>query len=131
MSTPVPAADLRARVLAAATAEPMPPRSAGLRRSTLTIVAGFLPPVALSVYGGGPSMGPRPPGYVVALAIAWLGIGMLATVASVSRGRSMLGRPASLRLAVAALTPAALFATSLLATAVWPATLERSGPHEQ
>jgi hypothetical protein len=122
VSTPLPPVDLRTRVLAAASAEPVPRRSAGTRRSVLTIVAGFLLPLAMSTIAGGPRTGGRPFGYVAALAVAWLGIGLLATMAGVSRGRSMLGRPSSLRLAVVALTPVALFATSLLVTALWPQT---------
>jgi hypothetical protein len=121
MSSPLPPAELRARVLAAASAEPALPRSAAARRNVAIVVAGFLPAIALSVYVGGPSVGDRPYGYASSLAIAWLAVALLATFASASRGSSMLGRPSSWRVATAALTPLALLATAMFAMAVWPA----------
>jgi hypothetical protein len=112
-------------VLAAASAEPVPARAKGASRNALVVLAGFLPAFALSVFVGGPSSGDRPVAYTASLAVAWLLVAFLATVASVSRGRSMLGRPSSWRLATAGLTPAALLATALLAMLLWPrATLE-------
>ena len=124
MSATPPPADLRARVLAAASAQPVSPRSEGTRRATMALVAGFLVPVAISLYLGWPRSGGRPVAYVVALTVAWLAVGLAATWGGVSRGSSMLGRSVRVRLVVATLTPAALLATSLLAALAWPQTLD-------
>jgi hypothetical protein len=62
--------------------------------------------------------------YVATLAAAWLGVGVAATWAGVSRGRSMLGRSVAWRVLVAALTPSALLATALVTALVWPHTLD-------
>ena len=123
MSATPPPAGLRARVLAAASAEPISPRAEGLRRRTVAIAAGFTVPVALSLLLGGPNTGGRPVAYVATLAVAWLAVGLAATWGGVSRGHSMLGRSAAVRLAVATLVPAALLATSLFAAMAWPQTL--------
>jgi hypothetical protein len=118
-----PPTNLRARVLAMASAEPVSSRAGGARRRTLAVAGGFAVPVVLSLCLGGPSTGGRPVAYVATLAMAWLTLGLAATWGGVSRGRSMLGRSASTRFAIAVLTPAALLATSLVAAMVWPQTL--------
>lgn len=119
----MPPPELRDRVLAAVRAEPMPSRVSGSRRAAVVLAAGLLPSVALSVYVGGPSTADRPVGFTVAVTLAWLGIAAVATLAAFSRGTSMLGRPASYRLAVATFTPVALLAASLVAALFWPETL--------
>jgi hypothetical protein len=123
VSTPLPPPDLRARILAAARAEPAAPRAVGLRHNALIVAGSLVLPVALSIWAHGPDVGGRPCGYVVALAAAWLLVSALATWGGVLRGSSMLGRPASWRLLVATLTPAALLATALVAALVWPQTM--------
>jgi hypothetical protein len=55
----------------------------------------------------------RPFGYLVTLELVWLLVVVAATWAGVVRGRSMLGRSAGQKLAVAALTPVALIVTWL------------------
>jgi hypothetical protein len=114
--------DLRSRVLAAAMASPAAPRAEGMRRRAVALAAGFAVPVAISLALGCPREGGRPAAYVATLAAAWLGVGLAATWAGVSRGRSMLGRSAAWRVLVAALTPAALFATAFVAALAWPRT---------
>jgi hypothetical protein len=123
MSSPSLPSELRARILAAARAEPVAPRTAGLRRNLLLVAGALVLPVALSVMVHGPDAGGRPCGYVVALAAAWLLVSALATWGGVLRGSSMLGRPASWRLVVATLTPAALLVTAAVAAAMWPQTV--------
>jgi hypothetical protein len=71
----------------------------------------------------GPEARGRPVAYVVELEVFWGALAVLATWAGVTQGRSMLGRPASLRLAVAALTPVALLLAWLPVALSWPATL--------
>ncbi len=122
MSATPPPADLRARILAAASAEPAAPRAMGMRSTATTLLGGFLVPVAVSLYLGWPS-GNRPAAYVASLGIAWLAMGLFATWGGFSRGRSMLGRPAAVRTAVVLLTPVGLLATALVAALAWPRTL--------
>jgi hypothetical protein len=126
VSAPLPDPDLRARVLALANASPVAPRAEGLRRRALAVAAGFALPLALSYSVGGPSPGGRPVAYVATVTAAWLGVGLAATWAGVSRGRSMLGRSAASRVVVAALTPVALLATALVASIAWPRTRDDS-----
>jgi hypothetical protein len=131
MSAPIPSAALRARVLAAARAEPAPPRSTARRNRPFLFAAALTIPVALSAWARGPDAGDRPCAYVVSLAIAWFFVGALATWAGVMRGTSMLGRPAGWRLLVATLTPVALLATALVAALLWPHTLiDDAGPRD-
>jgi hypothetical protein len=110
-------------VLAAATAEPVPSRSAGLARRTAIIAVGMALSALVLVYIGGPRLDRRPVGYFVLIAALWLGIVFAATWAGVARGRSMLGRPTSVRVIVAALTPAALVVTAVAAGLLWPSTI--------
>jgi hypothetical protein len=73
----------------------------------------------------------RPHGYVAALFFAWLPIAVAATWAGVSRGRSMLGRPAGWLVGVVALTPVALLAVWAGVAMVWPSILhDTSGARE-
>ncbi len=124
MNGPAPPPDLRARVLAAARAEPVASRTTGLLRSALVVVAGLAVSIAV-LYGiGGPGARGRSSAYFLALAALWLGVGLVASWGGVARGRSMLGRPASVRVLVATLTPAALLVTSVLAALAWPAVGE-------
>lgn len=113
-------ADVRARVMAAVEGEPVVTRAIGARRRVvLAIVAGVI--FAAASFGAvRPGLGGRPPGYVGSLTLAWLLIGVAATWAGVTRGRSMLGRPVAWRVAVAVATPVALLAASLACGMVWP-----------
>jgi hypothetical protein len=121
VTQPLPPSDLRARVLAAARAEPAPPRAVGVRRGALIVAAGLAASVAVLYRIGGPGPRGRPSEYYVALAVLWLMVGLVATWGGVVRGRSMLGRSATWRTLVATLTPAALLATAAAASLAWPA----------
>ncbi|MGD0524982.1 MAG: NrsF family protein [Polyangiaceae bacterium] len=123
MSATPPPADLRARILAAASADPAPPRAQGTRATATAILAGFVVPVAVSFYLGWPSAANRPASYVGCLAAAWLAVGLFATWGGVARGQSMLGRPTALRLGVVLLTPALLLTTAMVGALAWPGTL--------
>jgi hypothetical protein len=122
VSDALPPADLRARVLAAARAEPVAARAGWERRVGILAVAGAAFSVGTLWIIGGPSVDGRPVGYYATVVAVWALIGVIATWAGVSRGRSMLGRPASWRLSVAVLTPVALATGALLAGLVWPST---------
>jgi hypothetical protein len=117
-----PAADLRARILEAARREPVRVRAQGVRARAIVLVAGFIAPVVLSAILGGPNAHDRPAPYewVMAVVFALLAVG--ATWAGVGQGRSMLGRPTSWRVFVAALTPLALLGVTLAASMAWPET---------
>lgn len=123
MSATPPPANLRARILAAASAEPAASRAQGTRATTTALLAGFVVPVAVSFYLGCPGAANRPAAYVGCLAAAWLAVGLFATWGGVARGRSMLGRPAALRIGVVLLTPAVLLATAMLGALAWPGTV--------
>lgn len=126
MSTQGPSAELRARVLAAAGAEPVPTRSAGLARRAATVAVGMAVSLLVLAFIGGPQPDGRPMGYFLFMAVLWSVIVLASTWGGVARGRSMLGRPMSVRVVVASLTPAALVVTALAAGLVWPATLAES-----
>ena len=123
MSTQGPSADLRARVLAAASADPMPTRSAGLARRAAVVAVGMVLSVLVLAYIGGPQPDGRPVAYFLTIAALWTGVVLVASWAGIGRGRSMLGRAPSVRVIVAALTPAALVVVTLLAGLCWPATI--------
>ena len=124
MTSPLPPPDLRARVLAAAHAEPMPSRAVGVRRNAVIVAAGLAASVAVLYRIGGPGTYGRRSDYFVALAALWLMVGGVATWGGVARGRSMLGRSAASRTLVATLTPVALLLTAVAASLAWPATGE-------
>lgn len=123
MSAPGPSAELRARVLAAARAEPVPTRSAGLARRAAIVAVGVVASVLVLAYIGGPKPDGRPMGYFLAMAALWSLVVLAATWGGVARGRSMLGRPTSVRVVVAALTPATLVVAALAAAMLWPSTI--------
>jgi hypothetical protein len=117
-----PSADLRARIMAAVRAEPVPPRAVGLRRAAWLLAGALVFSTGLSIAIGMPGLRGRPLAYVGSLALAWLLVGAAATWSGVARGGSMLGRGVGWSVAVAALTPVALLATSLALGMAWPQT---------
>ena len=117
---PMPSAELRARVLAAARARPAASRTTWQRRGAVRLAVGVALSVGVLLAIGGPSADGRPAGYFSIVLGLWAVVAMAATWFGVTRGRSMLGRPAWARVAVAVLTPVALFATAVAAGAAWP-----------
>jgi len=131
VSTQGPSADLRARVLAAASAEPMPTRSAGLARRAAVVAVGMVLSLLVLAYIGGPQPDGRPVAYFLTIAALWTGVVLVASWTGLGRGKSMLGRSTSVRVIVATLTPAALVVATLLAGLCWPATIsEPSTVHD-
>lgn len=128
MTTPTPVLppDLRARVLATASAERVAPRAVGLRRHGIAVAAGLAVSLAILFEIGGPGNYGRPAGYVPTLAILWLAVGLAAVWVGVMRGRSMLGRPAAWSVAAAVLTPVALMITATIVGFMWPSVLGES-----
>jgi hypothetical protein len=131
VSAPAVPPGLRAKVLAAAAAERVPPRAVGLRRQAVTVAVGFALSVLVSVIIGLPDPAGRPMAYVAAITVAWGVVALAATLGGVVRGKSMLGRPAAWRIAVAAATPVVLLAASIGMGMVWPVTTsDAAGMHE-
>jgi hypothetical protein len=136
MSANAPTAEeLRARVLDAARREPSPTRAVKARRGAGMIALGFGIAASIGVVKwllarphahhwhvvqeGDTWTASGPWGYVVTLEAAWLLVALLATWAGFARGRSMLGRSAASKVAVAALTPVALAVTWLAVAFAW------------
>jgi hypothetical protein len=113
--------ELRSRILAMTKSEAAPTRAEVRRSTAWTIVIGFAGLAVVFFALGGVHVGRRPDGLVVATALGWGLVAALATFFGVGRGRSMLGRPRAWLVLLAALTPAALFASALLVRdAAWP-----------
>jgi hypothetical protein len=127
----LPSPELRERVLAAARREPVAPSHEGARRRVAVVLRGFVLAGAIAAAAAihGPvARTPRPLGCTLSLALLWLLLAVAATWAGVDRGRSMLGRPRRWRIAVATLTPVALFAAWLPVAFAWPQTLADTAP---
>jgi len=126
MSAPLPPAELRARVLAAARGEPVAAIMEGARRRFAVLLRGFAVAGAIAIAAGihgSEAKTPRPLGCILSLEFLWLSLAVAATWAGVDRGQSMLGRSKAWRVAVAALTPAAMLAAWLPVAFAWPQTL--------
>jgi hypothetical protein len=117
--------DLRARVLAAAKAEPSPPLGPPRLLGAVGFVVAFLPIAffdlrSMALHG-------RPLGFVVLNVVGWALLAAAATWGTFGRGRSMLGRPQAWLLAVAVATPVALLAVVCAGYAPWPAAASIDG----
>ena len=101
-------------------------RARGRLPRALLLVLGFAASVLTLALLGGPDPGARPSNYFVSVTLMWLAVGAAALWVSVLRGPSMLGRPVSWKLAVAALTPVGALASSARSwrAIAWPATIE-------
>jgi len=126
VSAPRLPSDLRERVLAAVSREPVRSRAAGNRRRAVVLVLGFCVGIACSVPFGPPDIGPRPIGYFALVVGVWVLVAALASWGAVGRGRSMLGRPTAHKLAIALVAPAVLLAAALLGNVLWPETIDAS-----
>jgi hypothetical protein len=126
MSASDPSAELRARVLDATRREPAPSRADGQSKQWAVLMRGFGVASAICIAAaihGSEAKTPRPLGCILSLELLWASLAVAATWAGVNRGASMLGRPRAVRIAVAALTPAAMLAAWLPVAFAWPQTL--------
>jgi hypothetical protein len=125
MNDASPSTDLRTRILGAVGREPALTRAAGVRRRAVIIARGIAVAAAVGLAAAihGPEARGRPLEYVATLEVLWLLLAVLVTWVAVARGPSMLGRPASWKLAVAMLTPAALMLAWLPVAMALPQTL--------
>ncbi len=125
-----PTAALRARILGAARAVPAPARQASFRAQALAIAGGVGTSLAVLLAIGGPGSYGRPSGYYLTLALMWLGISLIGAWLGVARGRSMLGRPAWVRVLVALVTPLGLAVTAALAASLVPPFVKVTDLHD-
>lgn len=113
-------AELKSKVLAAASAEPAPTRK-GARRTDLVLlgvtVAGFS---VVGLWFGGLLPGDRPIGSLAVSVLGWGATALAATWLSYGSGGSMLGRPRQWLLGVAVATPLVLFALTIVANHFFP-----------
>jgi hypothetical protein len=120
-----PSADLRARVLAAATRERVPTRGEIRARNAALLLSGFVVPVGVFFVYGGLRGGPRPETLVAETAIGAAAIALTVSVIALGRGRSMLGRAGVWLLALALLTPVVLFSWKTGISSMFPAMMDR------
>lgn len=120
--------DLKQKVLEAARREPSPPRRAVLVRTAVLLATAAASALGVLFAIGGVRAAPRPASLIVATAGGAAAIALAALLFSFGRGRSMLGRPRALLLAMVVGTPVALFAWKVLWSACyadmmvdWPA----------
>lgn len=111
--------DLRARVLAAARAEPSPPIGASNARSIAGFVLAFVPLALFDLRSAG--LHGRPLGFMVLNVVGWAALAALATWGAVGRGPSMLGRSPRWLFALATATPLALVVVVAAGYVPWPA----------
>jgi hypothetical protein len=102
---PTPAPDLRERILAAARAEASPTKAEARRRLARIVALGFALEIAIFLYAGAVYRGNRPDWLMASTTVGVTIIAAIATCLSYGRGRSMLGRPRVLLLAIVALVP--------------------------
>jgi hypothetical protein len=122
MSRLTPPPDLRARLLAAAAKEPAPTGEWPKRVVIVTaIVTLWLAGLFLAVGRRG-DWADAPGSMLVGSFIVLATSALALSIAGGSRGRSMLGAPASILSSLAALVPAALLAWVVLAPTVGPST---------
>jgi hypothetical protein len=103
--------DLKARVMQAARATPSPTRAAARTLSWLVLPSSVIVAGSLYFAFGGPDHGAgRAAWFYVASSLGWAAVAALSTWSVLARGRAATGRPTSVLWAIAAGTPAALFA---------------------
>jgi hypothetical protein len=103
--------DLKGRVLRAARSTPAATRSGARTLSWLVLPSSVIVAGSLYFTFGGPEHGAgRASWFYVASTLGWAAVAAMSTWSVLARGRSATGRPTSALWAIAAGTPAALFA---------------------
>jgi hypothetical protein len=103
-----PPAELRARVLQAASLEQAATRAGVRRRNTIILISACVVPVLLFLGVGGVREAPRPTGLVLQTSLGAAAIACVVGVVALSRGRSTLGRASVWFLGVAMAAPITL-----------------------
>jgi hypothetical protein len=120
MKTPPP--DLRAKILAAAKAEPAPTRDQFQRITMLSLGLALVASLAIFFSVGGYRRGDRPEAYVLGLCVPWAVCAAVLFALAAWRGRANLGRTVPALLALFALAPLSLLIISVVGHAIWPET---------
>ncbi len=119
----MPPADLKARVLAAAAAEPAPIRPEVVRGTFLDGCVATAIALGIFFAMGGAHAGERPGSFVAATAAGGCAVALAATLGVVRRG-SMLGRSRAALIALSLAVPVALFAGYAVWLSCWPVAAE-------
>jgi len=109
-----PSADLRERVLAAASRESAPTRGELRLRNAALMISGVVVPVLVFFAYGGLRATNRPGGMILETAGGAALVAITALIVALSRGRSMLGRAGIWLLTLAVVTPVVLFTWKVL-----------------
>jgi len=113
--------DLRARVLAAARAEPSPTRAQTRRRAAIALAAGAAAALlGVPVFGVETTL--RPHALVVTTVVGWGLIALAYTLAALARGRAMLGLPRAALVTLAIAAAPLLFGWAVMWTHVFGAS---------
>lgn len=112
--------DLKQRVLAAAAAETSPTRSAVLRRRAVLAVAGALAALGGWLANGGVRPTGRPAALLALTSLGALAVAAVAVTLALRRGKSMLGRPAPMLIALALATPIVLLGWKSALSSAFP-----------
>jgi hypothetical protein len=112
--------ELKARVLDATRTVPSPTRRSARINAWLVLPSSVLVAAALYFAKDGVQHGRRPAVFYLACVASWAAIAALSLWAALARGRSPVGRSRAWLVAVAAGTPALLYALSFLVVLVWP-----------
>jgi hypothetical protein len=115
-----PSADLRSRVLQAASQERSPTRGEVRVRNAALLVSGVVVPIVVFLAYGGVRPTSRPETLIAETALGAAAIAITAAVVALGRGRSMLGRAGIWLLSLAILTPIVLFAWKVGVSAQYP-----------
>jgi hypothetical protein len=114
-----PSPELRARILAAAQAEPSPPRRAARQRVAAVGACVGLAVLALFLGIGGIDLVIRPHPYVACSLVGFGGVAILVSWGAVGRGGSMVGRPRALLVGPSLASVPSLVAWAVMTNALW------------
>jgi hypothetical protein len=118
-----PSADLRSRVLAAASRERSPTRAEVRLRNLALLVSGVGLPLLVFFWWGGLRATHRPGGLILETAGGAVVVALTALIVAISRGRSMLGRAGIWLLMLAVATPIVLFTWKIVISSQFPGAM--------
>lgn len=123
-----PSSSLRDRILAGAAKRPARTRAQGRRRAVVAYAVATAGSLALfQAWGGVGHSAGRPASLTFGIAVGAVGLAVVATSVAWWRGRTLVGRPASFLLAIAALMPIATFVWMVSFSGRYAEPFERVG----
>jgi hypothetical protein len=130
-STMMPSVDVRARVLAQVKGDRAPTRGEVRARNAKLFVSALVVPLGVFLLSGGVRVDARPRALLAETSLGAAAVALTALIVALGRGGSMLGRPRNLLLGLVVVSPIAMLAWKLGASAqfygmtdAWP---ERPG----